>query len=204
MKNRRTLIKSILVCLVLLGVVTCSPIPIETIEWQPDGNGFIQYKTNDPANAVQGFAKLYDLTANLMPVEVTAKRVLGSDGGGFGVVFNASDDQNYLKVLINVQGMYKIERVIAGGDYDTLKDWTYSSALKLYHDVENTIKITWAASPDLFTLVFNDSPPITISDSLVVGAQSGFYAYVSTIGNEYLPAGQVDVRFKMVTPVAIP
>ena len=57
------------------------------------------------------------------PVEVIAKKILGSAGGGFGVVFCALNDQNYFKVLINLAGMYKISRVIAGEQNKILRDW---------------------------------------------------------------------------------
>ncbi len=205
MKNRRILIESALVCLVLLSVAACKPTPPENIYWEPDGSGFIRFRTDDPLNAEQGFVKLYDTTAEdpmITPVEVTVKKVLGSVGGGFGVVFCALNDQNYFKLLIDIAGMYKISRVIAGGD-TTLKDWTASSALLHDYNMENTIKITHESG--LFHLYINDNPVEVTSfpDFSVTGGQSGFYAYVSSSANEY-ELGWADVRFKMITPVAIP
>ena len=137
MKNRRGIVRGMLVGLALLAVASCSPMPIENIDWVDDGSGFIRFRTNDPANAEQGFVKLYP-TATAMPLEVTVKKVLGTVGGGFGIVFYALDEQNYFKVLINVGGIYKITRVIAGGD-TVLKDWT-DLTRTLIHDynMENT------------------------------------------------------------------
>ena len=205
MKNRRILIESVLVCLVLLGLAACTPTPPENIYWEPDGSGFIRFRTDDPANAAQGFVKLYPLTQEdpmTTPVEVTVKKILGSVGGGFGVVFCALDEQNYFKVLITVGKMYKITRVIAGGD-TLLKDWTRSTDLMADWGYENTLKITHGGG--MFNLSFNagTEPPITFPDSGVAKGQSGFYAYVSTAANEY-ENGWVDVRFKMFTPVVIP
>jgi hypothetical protein len=203
LKNRTVLVQSFLVCLILLGLATCTPTPPENIYWEPDGSGFIRFRTDDPTNAEQGFVKLYDSTQEdpmTTPVKVTVKKILGSVGGGFGVVFCALDDQNYLKVLINVAGTYKISRVIAGGD-NTLKDWTDSP--ELFHDyrMENTIEVRHAGS--MLTLFINDVSQTTFPDFGLTGGRSGFYAFVSTVDNEY-PMGWVDVRFKMITPIAIP
>lgn len=203
MKNRRTLIESVLVCLVLLGVVACSPTPPENIYWEPDGSGFIRFRTDDQANAEQGFLKLYDSTQEdpmTTPVEVTVKKILGSVGGGFGIVFCAENDQNYFKVLINVAGTYKIARVSAGYSSD-ITAWIDSPDLWHGYNNGNTIKVTHAGS--LFTLYINDFEQTNFLDSGFGGGKSGFYAYVSTVDDEY-PVGWVDVRFKMISPVAIP
>jgi hypothetical protein len=204
LKNRRILVESVLVCLVLLIVTACTPTPPENIYWEPDASGFIRFKTDDPTNAQQGFVKLYDTTQKdpMTPVEVTVKKILGSVGGGFGIVFCALDEQNYFKVLINVAGTYMISRVIAGGD-TVLKDWTDLPALLHDYNKENTIKVTYVDVGSKFELVINGALPVTFSASGLTGGRSGFFAWVSTVENEY-PAGWVDVRFKMVTPVAIP
>jgi hypothetical protein len=196
LKNRRNLVRSGLLCLAFVAIASCSPIPIENIDWVDDGAGFIRFKTNDPERAEQGFVKLYP-TATAMPLEVTVKKVLGTVGGGYGLVFYALDEQNFFKVLINVGGLYKITRVIAGGD-TVLKDWTDSPALIHGYDAENTLKVTWSGG--LFTLLINGVVQTTFPDFSVAGGQSGFYAYVSTVSDEYLPAGQVDIRFKMIPP----
>jgi hypothetical protein len=59
LKNRRILIESVLVCLVLLGLAACTPTPPENIYWEPDGSGFIRFRTDDPANADKSFLTLY-------------------------------------------------------------------------------------------------------------------------------------------------
>ena len=69
------------------------------------GSGFIQFETNDPANTIQMFLKLYPATDKgdmglSFPVEVTAMKLVGSYGAAYGIVFCATDDQNYYKVLI--------------------------------------------------------------------------------------------------------
>jgi hypothetical protein len=204
LKNRRILVESVLVCLVLLSVTACTPTPPENIYWEPDGSGFIRFRTDDPRNADQGFMKLYDTTQEdpmTTPVEVTVKKILGSVGGGFGVVFCALNDQNYFKVLISIAGTFKISRVIAGGD-NILRDWTDSPQLLHDYNMENTIKIT-NPGDGLFYLYINGVEQTNFSDYTVTGGQSGFFAHVSTAENEY-EQGWVDVRFKMIPPVTIP
>ena len=186
--------------LALLAVASCSPIPIENIDWVDDGGGFIRFKTNDPERADQRFVKLYP-TATAMPLEVTMKKVLGTVGGGYGIVFHALNDKIYWKVLISVTGMYKIARVSGGSDV-TPYVWTDSPQLIRDYNKENRIKITYA-SP-IFTLWINDVYQTEFFDEGLTGGPSVFYAYVGTVSDEYLPAGQVDVRFKMTSPEAHP
>jgi hypothetical protein len=201
LKIRGILVESVLVCLVLLSVAACTPTPPENIYWEPDGSGFIRFRTDDPANADQGFLTLYDDTDEptmTTDVVVTAKKILGSVGGGFGVVFCAVNEQNYFMVLINIGGEYKIVRISAGQSaYDT--DWIFSPDLHRGLQAENTIKVTHAVS--LFSLYFNDSllAETSLLDSGFGGGKSGFFAYVSTAENEY-QEGWVDVRFKMTSP----
>ena len=202
------LIGIILLSLGLLVMNSCTPVPISTILWEPDGNGFIQFQTNDPANAEQGFVELYDDTNQTptmtQPVEVTVKKILGYDAAGFGFVFCAIDEDNYYKVLIHVGRMYRVSVVVAGSEIIVLKGWTYNSTLNADYEGENTIKVTWDGAK--FHLFFNNGAEVTTFPAypgMTLG-KSGFFASVSTVANEYLPAGQVDIRFKMLQPAPHP
>jgi hypothetical protein len=204
LKNRRILVESVLVCLVLLIVTACTPTPPENIYWEPDGSGFIRFRTDDPLNADQGFVKLYDTTLEdtmTTPVKVTVKKILGSVRGGFGVVFCALNDQNYLSVLIDVGGQYCIRKVRAGGA-SGINVWGPSDQLQHGYNTENTIKITRSVV-GVFDIYIDDVWQTNFSDSDFSGGKSGFFAGVGPASDEY-EKGWVDVRFKMVTPVAIP
>ena len=199
----------ILLSLGLLVLNSCTPVPISTILWEPDGNGFIQFQTNDPANAEQGFVELYDDTDQTptmtKPVEVTVKKILGYDAAGFGFVFCAIDEKNYYKVLIHVGRMYRVSVVVGGSELYKLKEWTYDPNLKADYEAENTIKVTIDGS--VFRFFINNSLEVTTFPSNLLGTtegKSGFFAWVSTVANEYLPAGQVDIRFKMLQPALHP
>ena len=198
----------ILLSLGLLVMNSCTPVPISTILWEPDGQGFIQFQTNDPANAEQGFVELYDDTIQTptmtQPVEVTMKKILGYDAAGFGFVFCAFDENRYYKVLINVGRMYRVSVVVAGSELIKPLYWTYDSNLNANYDGENTIKVTWDGV-DEFHLFFNNAEVTTIPAFLgMTEGKSGFFASVSSVANEYLPAGQVDIRFKMLQPALHP
>lgn len=201
-------IGTILLSLGLLVLNSCTPVPISTILWEPDGQGFIQFQTNDPANAEQGFVRLYDDTdQNPMsqPVEVTIKKILGYDAAGFGFVFCAIDENNYYKVLIHIGRMYRVSVVVGGSELYELKKWTYDRNLKADYEAENTIKVTIDGS--VFRFFINNSPEVTTFPSNLLGTtegKSGFFASVSSVANEYLPAGQVDIRFKMLQPALHP
>lgn len=198
------------VILLVLGMVvlnSCTPTPLVTILWEDDGNGFIQFQTNDPANADQVFLKLYPTTYDPIvdPVEVTVKKISGAERSSFGVVFCASDPQNYWAVIITVRREYKIIKVTGGGVFSPFGDaFVPHSALNLDYNSENVIRIT--KSGPTFALFFNSTPtPITTFDDLgsAVG-KNGFFVYVATARDEYLPAGVVDVRYKMTLPDSIP
>lgn len=213
MKNWRIVIKGLLLCIVLLAVTSCEPTPLVTIEWEPDESGlFIQFQTNDPANASQKFVKLYPATDfnPMTEVEVTVKKNFGLDINGFGIVFCASDDQQYYyKVAITVNRRYTITKVVAGYE-TTVAAWAYTNRLDFGYGKINTIKVTRtvpAVGDPYFTLFFNtqlERDRIEEGSALFTRGQSGFYAYVGSVLEEYLPAAQVDVRFQMTSPVYIP
>ena len=210
MKTVRFVVAGILLGLGMLVLNSCVPTPLVTIEWEPDGNGFIQYQTNDPANASQEFHILYPSTDHvpmtlLFPVEVTVKKVVGSVGGGYGIVFCAVDDQNYYKILISRAGTFAIILVVDGSD-NPIRKWDYPAIATLHpgYNTENTIRVTRTDPVGSFNVYFNNVWEDTFQDTLVSGGKSGFYVHVSDKITEYFPASMVDVRFKMLYPEEIP
>jgi hypothetical protein len=209
-KKWRIVIKGLLFCLAIAGIASCEPTPLVTIEWEPDGNGFIQYQTNDPANASQGFHILYPSTDHVpmtlsFPVEVIVKKVVGSVGGGYGIVFCAVGDQNYYKILISRAGVFKITKVVAGSD-NVIRDWDYPAVANLEPGINtnNKIKVTRTDPAGIFTVYFNDVQETTFVDTTFSGGQSGFCVFVADKITEYFPTSTVDVRFQMLNPDTIP
>ena len=100
--------------------------------------------------------------------------------------------------------MYRVSVVVAGSELIKPLYWTYDSNLNANYDGENTIKVTWDGV-DEFHLFFNNAEVTTIPAFLgMTEGKSGFFASVSSVANEYLPAGQVDIRFKMLQPALHP
>jgi len=210
MKKVQIVFGGILLCLVVVVLNSCTPIPIVTIEWQEDGNGFIQFQTNDPENASQGFHILYSSTdynpmTILEPVEVIVNKVVGSVGGGYGIVFCAFDDQNYYKILISRAGVYKISKVIGGTD-NVIREWDYPVNATIYSglDKPNKIQVARQHPAGSFTVSLNNVQEPTFVDTTLIGGRSGFYVNVSDVSSEYFPASMVDVRFQMLSPDTIP
>jgi len=195
------------VILLILGIAvlnSCTPTPIVTILWEDDGNGFIQFQTNDPDNENQAFMKLYPSTIEnpLVLLEVTVKKVSGAAGAGYGIAFCAFDDQNYYMVLINIGGEYRIAKVVFGNLYNLTTDWITSSHLITDYNSVNTLRITKLGIR--YTLNINGADENFFDDTSFTGGQSGFVVYVATKGLEYFPAGVVDVHFQMTSPINIP
>ena len=212
-KKWRIVIKGILFCLAILVIASCIPTPIVTILWEPDGNGFIQFQTNDEANASQGFLKLYPATDHgsmdlSFPLDVMVKKVLGSKGAAYGIVFCAANDQNYYQILIKTTAEYKISRIVPGGE-SKLQDWGYSNYLVAGYNKPNEITVDWTdpgtPSSTYFTVAFNGHTEYTSPIGLAFpGGQSGFVVYVNDALTEYFPTSNVDVRFQMLNPDTIP
>ena len=211
MKTVRIAMAGILLGLGIVLLNSCAPTPLVTIEWEEDGGmpPFIQFQTNDPANASQTFLKLYPSTDHgsmgmSYPLEVIAKKVLGSIGASYGIVFCATSDQNYFKIVIRTTAEYSISQVVPGGE-SFLRDWRYSNYLNAGWNRQNRIKVEWIdGATDHFTVAFNGVTEYVSPDYIFPGGQSGFFASVSDALTEYFPTSTVDVRFRMLTPDTIP
>jgi hypothetical protein len=187
-------------------IVSCSGggSSVETISWKSDGNGFIQYSTNDSANLGSSMGCTYSST-NSTPSVVTAtvKKISGAETYGYGVLFAVTDTNNRYRVIIDCTGYYRVDMKSAGYSY-TFQDWTYNAAINLGYDVENTIAVTYSA-PN-YSVAINGTHMVSfLADETVgISGNSGFFLSVGTSANEDFPDTPVDVRFKMTAPVSIP
>ncbi len=178
---------------------------IQTIAWQLDGNGFVQYYTNDAQYLGYGFFHAYAQTdeSQMSTVTATVKKQSGSLSSGYGIVFCYKDSNNFYRLLITTTGHYCVHAK-TGGTYSTIIPWTATPSLHLNvgTGVENEISVT-EQTLNHFTVYFNGMFETTFSDANFSGGSAGFYLGVSPT-TENFPYIPEDVRFKLSSPVIYP
>ena len=195
----------LLVFLILMFTITCGSNTgpsVATIEWEPDGNGFRQFRTNDPT--WKGWTFWYYLggsyQATMSTVETEVKKVSGSSAGGLGLIFCFQDHDNFYVYGINVNGDYAVfERY--GGSWYTIIDWTYSADVYTGFNVLNTLKVTYNGI-DTFTLYVNGIEIDSFTDSDFSGGYSGYECYISSSAD--FPEIAEDFRFNQLLPSTNP
>jgi hypothetical protein len=170
-------------------------LPVETILWELDADGFYQLYTNDTRNYSNFFSYLYSTTDTTWEIQCNKKS--GASGTRFGMVLaSAFSNDNLYRISIDTLGNYMVHKRIAGNwAASAIKTWTKSSALLTGYNKVNTIKVTKSGST--YTIYFNDTEAGTFTDySLSTMTYFGFIASVGTEANERFPNTPVDVRFK--------
>jgi hypothetical protein len=175
---------------------------IETQAFVSDGNGSIQYYTNDQARMNHGYYHIYSssLATPMTTVEVKVKKMSGDPHAGYGIVFCSADVNNFYRIVVTISGYYQIARKEAG-TYSVLVDWTHTNWLTGVYDIDDTLTVTKSGA-DSFDLYINNNYVTTFTDATFDGGSAGFYASVSP--NEDFPTTAVDVRFQMLQPIFIP
>jgi len=178
-----------LVVLFLTLVLSCTDIVVDTISWEDDGSGYIQYSTNNGNLFNTGHLKSYISTYEGTYDTTTffLKKVSGSRAAGYGVVVCYQDDDNYYRILINGYGRYHISRMF-GGVYNTLTTWTDSADILKGNNAINKIGVVRDDPTNIFTVAINDGLNINFTDSNLTSGSSG----------------SNDTRFKITAPVAVP
>ena len=181
---------------------------IQTILWAEDGNGYIQFSTNDEDNFLTGFFKHYPTTAKNPYTDATFTiiRKSGSLTTGYGGVFCYQDGNNFYRFLINGNGSYAIAKKITGS-YIAIQGWTASPDILTGYDQLNVIDIQRNDITDEFTILINGGTPINFTDPDLQSGSSGFYSYIINNDNgEYFPVDANDTRYKLTTaaPITIP
>ncbi len=178
---------------------------IQTIEWEEDGQGFVQFSTNDAENYEYMFWNRHDVGSSPGQIDVTMKKVSGSIGGGFGILVGYVDSDNFYLVLISANGGYMVQQ-ISGGTYLTVHDWADSVFINTGLGAVNNIRVDFAAIPGVCRIFINDmaNPVNSFSYSAPADADAAFVVTVGSSEYENFPAEPVDVRFKMTAPITIP
>jgi hypothetical protein len=177
---------------------------INTIFWEPDANGYTQFYTNDSRYlGVDGwtFWKWDDSVTQtpMQHVETQVKKISGSSGMGYGVIFCFQDSNNFFMLAIDTHQNYMIGKVVAGA-LTGIVDWSLSSNLNPGYDIINKVKVQKTGT-HTFTFYFNDQQEDTFTDSNTPFFTGGKYGVVVSISpNEDFPDTPVDVRFKQLAP----
>ncbi len=206
---RSTLILVFFMLLVSCGdsynqTIISSNKPIETIFWQLDGKGNIQFYTNDSKYYDYIFWNSYSQTDEALMSTVTATVIKqsGSLRGGYGIIFCYQDNNNFYRLLIDAAGQYSVYSRVTG-TYNVIIPWSDSAHLNSGVGVANEISVTQVSSNN-FSVKFNGTQEALFSDGNFSGGKAGFSAYVETQADENFPNTPEDIRFKLSLPVAYP
>jgi hypothetical protein len=177
---------------------------IETVEWMPDGEGAVQYKTNDPSKKDRiWWHKLnsaYQATMNTVTAQIT--KYSGNEAGGFGINFCIKDNNNFYQLIVSEAGQFCVYKKLDGA-YTPIQTWKESEKINQRRGQANTVRVSQSELHS-FSVYLNDlnAPELTFKDSAFTGGTVAFA--VLTSPHEEFPAEPVDVRFKLTTPVPVP
>lgn len=193
------------VVLATLLQLSCSlPPSYLTIEWQTDGDGFVQYSTNDPRyiDTIQYLPLAVESESPMTTVTATVKKVSGSGIVGFGVVFCYQNENNHYRLLITTEGKFTVGKNV-GGTYTPLLSWAASTYLNTGSGAMNDIDIT--QNPvGKFTVTFNTHDEAPLYDSTFTGGLAGPCIGIGSSSLEQFPSIPEDARFKMLAPAVYP
>jgi len=193
--------KILFVLLVSLILLSCSDedadgdegdLPFSTVYWKSDGNGFIQFSTNDPN--VHNFAFTYIFTNNNNQIifEIECKKNSGNRRKPFGMIFGAQDNQSFYSLIIDTEGFYSIWKY--NNNYIVIKEWIKSERLNTGYGKSNNLKVIKNSST--FTVYLNDHQVHQFTDSTINGNRIGYYVSIGSEEEESFPNNPVDVRFR--------
>ena len=183
----------------------------ETIAWQTDGNGFLQYKTNDTDKYGYGEFISISTSNSVVPTKypggtVTAniKRMTGAAGYGYGIMFCFQDSKNYYLFLVSENGGYTVYKMVAG-TYTKILGWaSATTAFYQGYGIENTISVYQEAA-NTYDLSVNGKYINSFTDAdLANSGYAGFYVSIANSTYENFPTISEDVRFKLTAPVTAP
>jgi hypothetical protein len=193
----------LLPCILLLSTCRASIEPTQTILWEQDREGFVQFSTNDAQYLGSSFTAVYGVIQDpLGAVSAEVQKNSGNPMGGFGLVFCYQDADNYYLLCIDVQGFYAVYRR-ASGWWSTMANWQYCGALNKGHGAVNTLGVSYHRQDSTFSIFVNDSLATTFQDTRFSGGKYGYSVDVLSGGYEQFPENPVDVRFKLTAASGI-
>jgi hypothetical protein len=195
--------KYLFVCLPIILLVSCSWFA-ETIEWQDDGNGWLQFSTNDPTYKDSGnfvhIQSSYQSPTGI--VEVRTQKVSGGDATVWGVIWNYQDANNFFLVLISADGWFR-EYLKWDGVYNEGNNWSQWPYINQGLDAVNVIRIDGSTGRIYINNMVNFAGSFSVPGDFPGGnaGEAGFYVLV---GDDPIWGNPVDIRFQMASPVVVP
>ena len=183
-------------------------LPVKTIGWAYDEDGFRQYYTNDIVKFNRDDQHLSFFDATMDTLELQVKKNSGYEHQGFGVIFCYRDYNNWYKLLITINGYYRISKKVNGvysyyyndGEgwvASSNRNWPYNEFLRTGYGKTNDIKIKRIAGE--FQFVFNGQEVFSFQDSSFSGGAAGCILAIGNSDQEKFPDSPVDIRYKMLS-----
>lgn len=188
------------------GNASSSSPTFQSPTWQNDGNGFLQFTTNDPHYYSYNFWSTYNTHESIMSaVTATVKKASGNANSGYGIIFCQQDVDNFYRLMITINGHYAVTARVAGVTTSIIP-WSAPSVATLYtgYGVENLISVV-QTTPYHFAIYFNGVLETTFTDPNFYAGWAGFYVWITDPSRgESFPGIPADVRFKMSGPIVVP
>ena len=173
--------------------------PVQTIQFEDDGNGFLQFYTNDSQYYNYRFTHTYSSPANPTNIEVAVKKRSGYAYSAYGIVFGYQDIHNFYEVVICVDGEYAIFKMV-NDSWDSIINWNSSSDLAQGYNQYNTIKLVKVDATN-YTVTFNNGTAIPFNDVTFSSGRYGFITFVASSTEEKFPGTPEDVKFIFTSEV---
>ena len=181
---------------------------IETVNFQEDNSGYIQFSTNDTDYYGWTLWHYYDATEATPSGNLEVEYIKKS--GSYwpsGVIFNYLDNQNFCHMQLTTHGYYSIVEKYNNSN-TSIVDWKTSSFIHQGLNVSNKVKVEWNNATSEFLFYINDNlAEIIPLSSFPSGRNGGKAGFIVAVGNEDVedfPGAPADFRFKMIQPVTVP
>ena len=183
-------------------------LPTETIYWEPDGQGYLQFYTNDPAylETICFYRVPGSYKDPVMNIDIDVKKVSGNKFVPSGFVYKCSPDyQSFTGIVFDTTGYCSTQFSRFNGEWQGLA-WHQESTLNTGLGEVNNIKIVRHGDPDdhWFDFIFNDKSHIALESTKYGPGDCAFVVFIGSSDDEDFPNKPVDVRFRMRKPVVAP
>ena len=176
---------------------------IETIWWEEDSDGFVQFCTNDSGYLNRSMGTWSENYLSVLDTcEIDTYKVSGNRWGGFGMMFCVQDFDNFYGLLIDIEGYFMIFK-IEYGSFRMISDWTFSPLLNLGYNSINRLTVQFHHENSTYDVSFNGIPETTFQDETFHGGYYGYFLDILSSEYENFPAEPLDIRFKAVRETEI-
>lgn len=182
--------------------------PVVSHIYQEQTDGSHLFETNDGANTGGDGTTFfcYDPLSKTFPFEVKLQKSSGNANGGYGLIFQRLNKDNFWVFNIDVQGKYYLAKVVDQVVHEAFSDpaWRLSGFLKTGYgsDGSNTIKISFDGTKN-YEISQNGNVIVAFTDTISGDAFTGGCFGIDTIvmPAEQFPTTPVSTRFWIIQPL---